>query len=529
MMTRSRTFKNSLVLAMVSLFVAAAPSSWAQEDQWDKHVKAGRKDFAQGMREKYFHGWGDARPYPSFGKAQEEFLAALAAAQAFPAGDLRIAATLGELADAYSEEGKFAEAENRGNQAITTLEASLPSDDPRLGYALVGVAMIYSSEDKPEQAAPTWARALAILKKAGGLPPEAQKKLDFVAANLKMSGKSRGAEQILRFLLELKESTGVSDQDLRVALFHLARAQRGADAEQSYSRILDIDKRVYGPNDPAAAGDLESFGKFYVEEGNYAAAWPLLQRSLDILQKSPPPAHESKIDKGFDASHLARVERQLAEAYAESGKDREAEELYKRLVSMEETDPKKERVLNEMSLTEDLRGLARVYRDEHRYDEALETIKRSATAGDEVDTSKFEKAKAARGRPPTWSWFSQNELAEIYREKGDLAAAEPLFQKSVEMAPTLPLAPGHPKLAQLFDNYATLLRDEGKYTEAEPLYKRALDIWAKSRYPEHPELAKTLMNYAALLRKLDRASEAEPLEARASAMHTKIAASKAVR
>lgn len=517
------------MLALISLLAAATPSSWAQEDQWDKHMKAGRKDFAQGMGEKYFHAWGDARPYPSFGKAEEEFLAALAAAQAFPAGDLRMAATLGELSDAYLEEGKFAEAENRGNQALTTMEASLQPDDPRLGYALVGVAMIYSSEDKAEQAAPIWARSLAILKKAGGLPPEAQKKMDFVAGNLERNGKSRVAEQILRFLLELKESTGVSDQDLRIALFHLARAQRGADAEQSYSRILDIDKRVYGPDDPATASDLESFGKFYAEGGNFAAAWPLLQRSLDIIQKSKPPAHESKIEKGFDASHLARLERQLAEAYTESGKDPEAEELYKRLVSMEETDPKKERVLNEMSLTEDLRGLARVYRDEHRYDDALETIKRSATVGDEVDNSKFEKSKAARGRPPTWSWFSQNELAEIYREKGDLAAAEPLFQKSVEVAPTLPLAPGHPKLAQLFNNYATLLRDEGKYTEAEPLYKRALDIWAKSRYPEHPEFAKTLTNYAALLRKLERSSEAEPLEAHASAILAKCCAANSVK
>jgi Tetratricopeptide repeat len=528
-MTRAQTSRVSLVLALFFLFVAAAPGLWAQEDQWDKHMKAGRKDFSQGMSEKYFHGWGDARPYPSFGKAEEEFLAALAAAQAFPAGDLRIAATLGELADAYSQEGKFAEAENRGNQALTTMEASLQPDDPRLGNALVSVAMIYSSEDKIEQAAPIWARSLAILKEAGGLPPETQKKLDFVAANLEMRGKSAGAEQILRFLLELKESTGVSDHDLKIALFHLARAQRGADAEQSYSRILDIDKRVYSPNDPATGNDLESFGKFYAEEGNYAGAWPLLQRSLDLLQKSLPPAHESKIEKGFDAAHLARLERQLAEAYAESGKDTEAEELYKRLVSMEETDPKKDRVLNGMFLTEDLRGLARVYRDEHRYDEALETIKQSATLGNEVDNSKFEKSQAASGHPPTWSWFCQNELAEIYREKGDFAAAEPLFQKSAEMAPTLPLAPGHPKLAQLFDNYATLLRDEGKYTEAEPLYKRSLDIWAKSRYPEHREFAATLTNYAALLRKLGRASEAEPLEAHASAIRTKYSAVEAVK
>ncbi len=97
------------------------------------------------------------------------------------------------------------------------------------------------------------------------------------------------------------------------------------------------------------------------------------------------------------------------------------------------------------------------------------------------------------------------------------------------MAQTLDLAPGHPKLAQLLDNYATLLRDEGKYDEAESLYKRALDTWAKNQYPENRDAAETLRNYAALLRKLDRPAEAEPLEARASAIRAKVGASNSVK
>jgi tetratricopeptide (TPR) repeat protein len=86
------------------------------------------------------------------------------------------------------------------------------------------------------------------------------------------------------------------------------------------------------------------------------------------------------------------------------------------------------------------------------------------------------------------------------------------------------LAPGHPKLAQLLGNYGNLLRDEGKYDQAESLYKRALDTWSKSEDPEHPNVARTLSDYAALLRKLDRPAEAEPLEARAAAIRTKVGA-----
>lgn len=85
----------------------------------------------------------------------------------------------------------------------------------------------------------------------------------------------------------------------------------------------------------------------------------------------------------------------------------------------------------------------------------------------------------------------------------------------------VPIVPGHPKLAQLLSNYATLLRDEGKYAESESLYKRALEVWGNGLYPDHPDVAEKLTNYATLLRKLDRQSEAEPLEARASTIRTK--------
>ena len=76
----------------------------------------------------------------------------------------------------------------------------------------------------------------------------------------------------------------------------------------------------------------------------------------------------------------------------------------------------------------------------------------------------------------------------------------------------------------MLDNYATLLRDGGKYEQAEALYKRSLETWAKCLYPENADAAETLRNYAVLLRKTNRPTEAEPLEARASAMLTKVGA-----
>jgi tetratricopeptide (TPR) repeat protein len=172
-----------------------------------------------------------------------------------------------------------------------------------------------------------------------------------------------------------------------------------------------------------------------LDEGKYTTALPLLQHSLEILQAKPAPEHESKLAKRFDASDFINLDRELAQAYAGAGKDAEAEEMYKRIISMDEAHNTRGKASDEMTLTDDLRGLSGVYRHEHRYDEALETIKRSEAVDDEITNSKFAKSKTNSDAPGVsiFFWLSQIELAEIYREKGDSAAAEPLFQSSLEM------------------------------------------------------------------------------------------------
>ena len=115
---------------------------------------------------------------------------------------------------------------------------------------------------------------------------------------------------------------------------------------------------------------------------------------------------------------------------------------------------------------------------------------------------------------------SLNNLAALYDTQGKYAEAEPLFRRSLaiwEMA----LGPEHPDVAQSLNNLAELYRAQGKYAQAEPLYQRALAIWEKTLGPEHPQVATVLENYAALLHKLNRDAEADKIEARAQAIRAK--------
>ena len=76
-------------------------------------------------------------------------------------------------------------------------------------------------------------------------------------------------------------------------------------------------------------------------------------------------------------------------------------------------------------------------------------------------------------------------------------------------------------MAKSLNNLGVLYRAQGKYAEAEPLFKQALAIKKKVLGSEHPGVATSLENYAALLRKTGRSAEAAKIEARAKAIRAK--------
>jgi tetratricopeptide (TPR) repeat protein len=83
------------------------------------------------------------------------------------------------------------------------------------------------------------------------------------------------------------------------------------------------------------------------------------------------------------------------------------------------------------------------------------------------------------------------------------------------------LGPEHPDVATTLNDMANLLKSQGKYEEALPLYQRALAIYQKSLGPEHPWMATTLNNMAILHYSQGKYEEALPLYQRALAIYQK--------
>jgi tetratricopeptide (TPR) repeat protein len=107
-----------------------------------------------------------------------------------------------------------------------------------------------------------------------------------------------------------------------------------------------------------------------------------------------------------------------------------------------------------------------------------------------------------------------NQTGLYLKSRAQYAQAEPLFRRALEIREKI-YGPDHPGVATVLNNLAELLRDQGQYAQAEPLYRRALKIREKAYGPDHPDVATVLNNLAGLLRAQGQHAQAEPLLRRA--------------
>ncbi|MEM8872664.1 MAG: tetratricopeptide repeat protein [Planctomycetota bacterium] len=95
--------------------------------------------------------------------------------------------------------------------------------------------------------------------------------------------------------------------------------------------------------------------------------------------------------------------------------------------------------------------------------------------------------------------------------------AEPLMRRALSIDEAS-YGKDHPNVARDLNNLAQLLKATNRLGEAEPLMRRALAIDEASYGEDHPEVAIDLNNLASLLQATNRLDEAEPLMQRALAI-----------
>jgi CHAT domain-containing protein/tetratricopeptide (TPR) repeat protein len=119
-------------------------------------------------------------------------------------------------------------------------------------------------------------------------------------------------------------------------------------------------------------------------------------------------------------------------------------------------------------------------------------------------------------------------LAMAKQGNGRYAEAEPLFRRALALREQAE-GPEHPRTAESLRKLAWLLDYEGRYADAEPLARRALAIDEKRLGPEDLETAYSLDYLGCILNEEARFAEAEPMLRRALAIRQKRLAADHVR
>src|SRR6266511_3639080 len=144
-----------------------------------------------------------------------------------------------------------------------------------------------------------------------------------------------------------------------------------------------------------------------------------------------------------------------------------------------------------------------------KYDEALRLYERALAI--------WEKALGPDHPQVT---LSLDNLASLYRAKGDNTKAEPLAQRALAIKEKA-LGPEHPDVALSLNNLVMIYQQRVDYSKAEPLAQRALTISEKTLGPEHFGVAHCLNNLGDLYLGRGEYEKAEPMFQRALAIWEK--------
>ncbi len=257
--------------------------------------------------------------------------------------------------------------------------------------------------------------------------------------------------------------------------------------------MLSLDEKNLGTDDPQLAIDLQTLALQSNLTGNVAEAEKLYRRAANIAQVAEQM-------RGFER---AMVLGQVADFYTRQKRYQEAEPLLRRAVEIAAGLPLPER----SALFQFRTRLVELLRQEGKDDEA-----------DRLLAEPPPPVTAAQAGPDFTGALNDSLRARQYKEQGNVREAELFYRHAIadlEMVPTAGFA-----RAQNMVALADICQSEKRDAEAEDLYRRAFDVQENSLTPQTARNARVLSFMSPLqnfLRDQGRLSEIEPFYQRALA------------
>ncbi len=267
-----------------------------------------------------------------------------------------------------------------------------------------------------------------------------------------------------------------------------------------YQQIKIKEKRYEDlkyPDEPLEI--LVDLAEIYHAQGKYEQAEIRYKRALDVYAKMPVYIMNGpQLEDPYVVPDQMEPLCGLASLYQEQGKYEQARPLLQRALYVSEHLPTK----NPNAVPE-FGKLAQLLVIQGEYKQAEVLYKQILTLCEEklVPEHRFIT-------------LTLSNLAEVYLHQEQYEQAEILYRRTLTIHERL-YGSDHPEVAKLLNNLANLYYYRDKYAEAEPFYQRALHIWEQQLGPEHPQVAHPLNNLASLYHVQGKYAKAEPLCQRA--------------
>ena len=208
---------------------------------------------------------------------------------------------------------------------------------------------------------------------------------------------------------------------------------------------------------------------------------------------------------------FAAVCNNLGGLYAETGKLDLAESyLTKAIKAREHTGG------DMLEYTKSLINLGDLYRREQRFAEAEELLRKAFRLRDESPGVSTEALVVALAH-----------FGGLFFVEGKYQQAEPYWRRALDLTDRRPTSRNlQIALAQSLNNLGALYRRMGKLDEAEPLLKRAYELWPQLGLEESDSMMRTCGHYSALLNELGRTNEAKTIAAQGETIRLRLSSPK---
>jgi tetratricopeptide (TPR) repeat protein len=320
---------------------------------------------------------------------------------------LDLAHSLNELGILYSQQEKYNQAEPLFKQALALGQELLGEHDPDIAFSLNNLAELYRNQRRYEEAEPLFKQALAIRQKLlGDHHSDVPRILNNLAELYRNQRRYEEAEPLFKQALAIRQKLlGDHHSDVPRILNNLAKMyslqRRYKEVEPLLKQALAVRQKLLGDHHSDVASSLINLAEFYGKQRRYEEAEPLFKQALSIRQKLLGDHH----------SDVAMSLTNLAILYSSQERYEEAESLHKQALAM------KQKLLGDQhpDVANKLFNLADLYHTMERNSESLKLMHRVILIYKQTFGSNHPTTKAAQSWLLTIS--ETNEKGKEKKEK----------------------------------------------------------------------------------------------------------------